>query len=885
VIPLRARLAAAFFVLLATSASADRQSGSIAGTVTEAGGGRLRGVTVTLTGSTGSVTATTGTGGDYRFPALTPGRYDIKAELAGFQARRVESLTVSIARDVAIDFALTVAGPSETVEVVEEAPATLPTTSSVDNLLTQDLLFNMPFERLFFDLPLHAPGIDERAFGAPVSAVLQDGVETRSPEDGSLYLYLSYNWVEEVQIAGLGAPAEYGGYTGAVINSITRSGGNGLSGLFDVLYTSKGLVSDNLTDELVRENPGLENRAVRSKLFDITAQVGGPIVRDKLFFFAGVERRLGAFSAPQAPVDERTVEPKLLAKLTYVPGPRDQFVGVLEADDFDQTGLGVGSTLSTSEELAANFDAPELVWNGQWRHSFGARTSGEIKYTGWTSYTDRFPTTDKPRHYDGATGDASGSAGVFNYRNIARNQLNASVSRYAEGFGKHDLKFGLEIERSHVSSRFGYTGGFYYYDYGGPYLAYSNGYEISAHNSRDAVYAQDSWRIAGRLTVDAGLRLDWIRGTNPELGKLYDVWNLQPRIGFNLDPTGTGRWLLKAHWGRYHEGALTAIFKKALPGVDDYVAYAVEPDGTPGDEVSRIPYRAATIDPEIRHPRMDEFIAGADAALPLDLRLSVTGVWRDNHKVVGLVEPGTRYVPVTFTNALTGEDVTTYAPQSSDGTPLLTNPAGFQYLDPAGNVVGTPEPNYKYRGLMIVCRRPYVDRWQAQVSYVWSKTTGTVESNLSNLGYYFFLQFAQPRPHALINLEGELGLSEHHEVKAMVSYRVPKLEVGLNAYFRAQSGGRYTPLQRFHPFDPGPVYIAFPEPRGSRELPWRNRLDLRIEKIIARGGDRIGLFADITNVFNAGTVTAVDPFTGETFEQPLELLGPRQVVLGARWSF
>jgi hypothetical protein len=74
VIPPRALLAAAFVVLLATPARADRQSGSIAGTVTEAGGGRLRGVTVTLTGATGSNTATTGTSGDYRFPALTPGR-------------------------------------------------------------------------------------------------------------------------------------------------------------------------------------------------------------------------------------------------------------------------------------------------------------------------------------------------------------------------------------------------------------------------------------------------------------------------------------------------------------------------------------------------------------------------------------------------------------------------------------------------------------------------------------------------------------------------------------------------------------------------------------------------------------------------------------------
>src|SRR5262245_5814303 len=152
----RALLAAGLVALLpAARALADRQTGSIAGTVTETGGGRLRGVTVTLSGAMGSLTATTGTGGDYRFPSLIPGRYEVKAELAGFQPRRVEDITVSIARDVTIDFNLIVAGPSETVEVVEEAPSTLPTTSSVDNALTQDLLFNLPLERRFQDLALH----------------------------------------------------------------------------------------------------------------------------------------------------------------------------------------------------------------------------------------------------------------------------------------------------------------------------------------------------------------------------------------------------------------------------------------------------------------------------------------------------------------------------------------------------------------------------------------------------------------------------------------------------------------------------------------------------------------------------------------------------------
>jgi hypothetical protein len=374
--------------------------------------------------------------------------------------------------------------------------------------------------------------------------------------------------------------------------------------------------------------------------------------------------------------------------------------------------------LPASEELAANTDSPTLIWNGQWRHTFGGRTSGEVKYTGWTAPADYFPTTDTPRHDDVATGESYGSSGYFSYGSFARHQLNASVSHFAEAFGKHDLKFGLEIERSRASVRTGYPGGLFYFDYGGvPYAAYSYGYEVSAHNSRDAAYAQDSWKL-GRLTVDAGLRVDWIRGTNAVRGKLYDAWNLQPRFGLNFDVTGGGRLDLKAHWGRYHEGAVTGIFRKALPGVQDKVLYGVEADGTLV-EIDRSPHRMAIVDPDTRHPHVDELILGADAALPLNLRLSVTGIWRDNKNIVGLVEPGTRYVPATLTSRVTGEEISTYVPQSPGGTPLITNPAGFQYLDEEDNVIGAPEPAYKYRGLMVVCRRPYADRWQTQLSYVW----------------------------------------------------------------------------------------------------------------------------------------------------------------------
>ena len=89
-------------------------------------------------------------------------------------------------------------------------------------------------------------------------------------------------------------------------------------------------------------------------------------------------------------------------------------------------------------------------------------------------------------------------AGTY-YDDRARNQVNASISHYAEGFGKHDLKFGVEVERSKVRDRYGYIDGIYYYDLTeyypkGQYVAYDYGYDSEGRNERESLYAQDSWK-------------------------------------------------------------------------------------------------------------------------------------------------------------------------------------------------------------------------------------------------------------------------------------------------------------------------------------------------------------------------------------------------------
>ena len=134
----------------------------------------------------------------------------------------------------------------------------------------------------------------------------------------------------------------------------------------------------------------------------------------------------------------------------------------------------------------------------------------------------------------------------------------------------------------------------------------------------------------------------------------------------------------------------------------------------------------------------------------------------------------------------------------------------------------------------------------------------------------------------------------------MLGVQIPKVEIAVNAYYRALSGRPYTPFEQF-----ATSVINFPatsagrrvllEPRGTRRRDSENILDLRLEKIfrIGAGKNRLALYADITNTFNQDTITTVQVRVPELvignetvgFESPTGVIAPRQATFGARWSF
>jgi Carboxypeptidase regulatory-like domain/TonB dependent receptor-like, beta-barrel len=877
-------------------------TGSVNGSVSDPSGAPLPQARVFLSGRTGSRETTTGSAGEFRFPAVSPDSYELRVVADGFQPRRLERLEVHVGQQLTLSLELKIAGVAESVEVVAEAPVVDVTSAATNQVLTQDVLFNLPLSRRGEALLNLAPGINSHSgYGAGErvnNSLRLDGLETRDPGFGLPAVFFNYNLIEEVEVQGLGAPAEYGGFTGAVVNTVTRTGGNRLGGRFEALYTGRHLAADNVSARVAEENPLLAEPGIQTKALDFSAQLSGPIRRDRLFFLADFQYTESDTDPPGPRTLQTGQNVRFNGKLTWQPGPADHLNFGIQVGHSESGNVPTTTAVLVTDELAADSSSPEVFWNAEWRHLFGSRTFLEAKYLGVASNEEILSKTRAPSHRDLATGENSVSAGFDNRHELGRHQASLALSHFSDAFlGSHEFKFGVELERSNARDLFQLIDGLTYFDYYNyAYLAYSYGYDTRGRNRRESVYAQDSWKPSDRLTVNAGLRFDWIRGRDSDGNQPFETKSLAPRIGIAYDLTGDHRTVLKASYGQYYEAALSLFYRQALPGNFDTVYY--DATGPELVETDRVPSVLAVAAEGLNHPRVDELTAGFERALTPDLRLSITGVRRVYKNFISTLRPDARWEPIQITDELTGQPLTVYRWENrftSQDVPIISNVNAVDFLDENGELIGTAGAKRDYHSLTIALSKRLSDRWLANVSYVLSHARGTQDNDVGNSTGA--LQNFQSATRVLVNAEGDATNDRRHELKIIASYEIPKIDVLLSVYYRALSGRNYTPLQVPAFRVTNSVGQVLLEPLGSRRLGAEQLFDLRVEKVFrpGAGGHRIGVFADLRNLFNAGTVIDVQdrvptrfaPGLGRSlpFEAPISLTPPRQVTLGARWTF
>jgi len=291
-------------LLCATSVHAQEQTGSIQGTIKDASGAVLPGVTVEARSPTlvGISTAVSDAQGTYRFPALPPGTYSITAKLSGFSDKKSDGVVLSLGQTLKIDLALAISGVSEAVTVTAESPLIDVKSSGSAATITKDVIDRIPKGRDFTNLvAANAPGADNESKSGGIQIDGASGAENRFIVDGMDTTDLSNNtsrktvftdFLQEVQVKTSGYAAEYGGNSGGVISAITKSGSNQFHGSAGTYYQNNRFngadraawrinPNDNVTPEF------LVTPSQPSQQWSPIGDIGGPVMKDKVWFYVG----------------------------------------------------------------------------------------------------------------------------------------------------------------------------------------------------------------------------------------------------------------------------------------------------------------------------------------------------------------------------------------------------------------------------------------------------------------------------------------------------------------------------------------------------------------------------------------------------------------------
>ena len=302
--PSRALLVVSLLFLGPTRARAQTfQRSALEGTVTDSNGGVIVGASVALEGTRllgGPWTVATDGRGHYRFGQLLPGSYDVSVTAQGFRPARRTGIALPVETTYTVDVALSVGSLTERVDVSASRALIDVRSSSSPTILTEPLLHDLPTTRTLTSLLSLAPGVTttpplngyvgEVAYGGTQGSgngITVDGVNLTESTLGDQWSRVHYNWLEEAQVVGPGAPAEYGTFTGAIVNGVLRSGSNRLRGMAELLSIRPRWTADNLVKYPATLAKPIPPKTILS-WWDLNGQMGLPLVKDRLWLFTGV---------------------------------------------------------------------------------------------------------------------------------------------------------------------------------------------------------------------------------------------------------------------------------------------------------------------------------------------------------------------------------------------------------------------------------------------------------------------------------------------------------------------------------------------------------------------------------------------------------------------
>jgi hypothetical protein len=641
-----ARIVLACVLALPVPGLAQQTTGTIAGRVVDDQDAAIPGAVVTaISPVTGLARETTSDeNGLYRLPALPVGAYDVAAELPGFARFARGNIVVNIGQTRDLDIILRVAALAETITVTANLPIVPVTSSAVGQIVDISRIESLPLNgRQFANLAATVPGVGlgfhselskstqyspqiSGGNGRNVSYVV-DGGDNNDDTVGGLLQLFPLEAIQEFNVLTQRFDAEHG-RGGAVLNVVTKSGTNDLRGSWFTLLRDKGLNARTVSER----NNNVDKQDYRRYQFG--GSLGGPIVENRAHFFAAYERThqdtrqvvntLDLFPAEDGVYDIPFREDLVTAKVTANLRPT-QYLSIRYARDGNSQPAGAGlraapsswaTTLNTYHSLNANHN---WVAGGSALNEFVFQVS---------DFVNEVPATDTGPHLRFPNSVTAGTSPLAPQGIEQRKwQFRDDFSWTKTGFGGlgHVLKAGVNIvHEPHLFVSVGQgTSGIFTMganDVNGPVtsiLLIGGNTELNIPIDSYSLFAQDDFRVTSRLTLNLGVRWDYIDGIpfsqegNPNFQVLQaagrtgrfagtvlddfgqpmrgDKDNVQPRLGFVYDLRGTGREIVRGGWGIYtdfgytNSNVLTAAIDAAGGGGPIFIANAPagirRPDG------------------------------------------------------------------------------------------------------------------------------------------------------------------------------------------------------------------------------------------------------------------------------------------------------------------
>ncbi|MEW5853271.1 MAG: carboxypeptidase regulatory-like domain-containing protein [Myxococcota bacterium] len=658
VVNLLAALLLPALLLLPSTAGAVTTTGRITGAVVDPTGLPVEGAEVTLSGPNligGPRTVRTSPEGEYRFIDLPPGIYVVEVKSEGFRDTRQENIQVAVGQTTQVDVVLEppVATTAEAY-VVTAAPSTVDTErTQLGTTINQRFTSRVYTSRDYQGIALMAPGVhnfaggsssDNNASGNPIihganpysNQYLLDGINTTDPVTNTFSRNFNFDAIEDTEVLTGGRDAEYGGATGGVINIVTKSGGNEFTADGSIYVSPdtselarRGIVSGD--SPFIPEGLGPYRRGElprRQSSMELNLNLGGPIIKDKLWFFTSNQVTYTQGSIDESKFPGVGAHPARefrgyygLLKLTYQAKPWQRFQLMMQGDPTSISNDTQSPTVHPDAERHQNQGGGLVVLSGD--TTVGERVLLKNKLGLFSSYIQVFPESgdfETPSVTNTTTGTTIGNSQSL-YRDT-RNRIQYSpqlVVTWDRLLGTHEFKLGMDAMFAWNRVYDATPGGRYYLDTGIPADLTQRGTpdrEVRLVEAQNAaingdtigLYVQDVWKPFRTLTIRPGLRFDSSRMRNDRagdvrtliadprnadgvagyvqdqadaLGNVFDATiihlnALSPRIGFAWDPLATGRTNLHGGYYRYTDTSYL-LFPSAVGRSTRYRQYEYNP--------------------------------------------------------------------------------------------------------------------------------------------------------------------------------------------------------------------------------------------------------------------------------------------------------------------